>query len=94
MHFKAIAEPDSALATFYAAQVFANAPDKRWGIHDIYYSVIPINKVLAFAKTDVEKANVYMFLAKHKVDKALDYLKEIYKLNLTSNYKIFKEILL
>ncbi len=81
MHFNALAETDSALATYYAAQVFANAPDKRWAIHEMYYSNIQISKVLNFATNNIERANVYLFIAKHKVDKALEYIKEMYMLN-------------
>ncbi|TGD59221.1 hypothetical protein [Flavobacterium humi] len=81
LYFRTMAETDAPLANFYAAQVFKNAPDKRFMIAQQYATKIPIASVLKFAKTDQEKANVYLLAAIKTHDKSLDYLKEVYRLN-------------
>ncbi|MEM0543109.1 hypothetical protein WFZ85_10825 [Flavobacterium sp. j3] len=80
LYFQSLAEVDSALCNFYAAQVFANAPDKRFMISQQYNSQIPIEKVLAFAKNDKEKANVYLLKGILTVDKSLEYIQKLHQL--------------
>jgi hypothetical protein len=81
LYFRTFAETDKALANFYAAQVFANAPDKRFMISGAYNKDISIDLVLKYAKTNQEKANVYLLAGIKKTDQALYYLKQIYKYN-------------
>jgi len=81
LYFRTFAETDRALANFYAAQVFVNAPDKRFMISGAYNKEVPIDEVLKYARTDHEKANVYLLAGIKKTDQSLYYLKQIYKYN-------------
>ncbi|WP_445454722.1 hypothetical protein [Flavobacterium sp. 25HG05S-40] len=80
LYFQSLAEKDSALCNFYAAQVFANAPDKRFMIAQQFNSEIPIERVLAFAQNDKERANVYLLKGILSVDQSSEYLKKLYQL--------------
>ncbi|MWB96485.1 hypothetical protein GON26_19140 [Flavobacterium sp. GA093] len=81
LYFRTFAETDLALANYYAAQVFANAPDKRFMISGEYNRNVSINEVLKYANTNQEKANVYLLAGIKKTDQSLEYLKQIYKYN-------------
>ncbi|SFD62566.1 hypothetical protein [Flavobacterium phragmitis] len=81
LYFRTFAEPDKIVANFYASQVFANAPDKRFMISQSFDSKIPLDDVLKYAKTNKEKANVYLLGGIKKADRSLDYLKQVYKYN-------------
>ncbi|MDR6761687.1 hypothetical protein J2Y38_001896 [Flavobacterium sp. 2755] len=81
LYFRTFAEPDKAVASFYASQVFANAPDKRFVVSSAFNSQIPIEAILKYAKTNKEKANVYLLGGIKKADRSLDYLKQVYKYN-------------
>ena len=80
LYFRAIAEQDKALASFYAAQVFVNAPDKRFMVMQHFDHQMDIQAVLRHAKTNQEKANVYFLAAIKKHDKALNYIQKVYQL--------------
>ncbi|MBI3220886.1 MAG: hypothetical protein HYZ44_15330 [Bacteroidetes bacterium] len=81
LYFKTFAEEDRALANFELAQVFANAPDKRFVCHQQCKKGISIEQMLSFAETKEEKANVYLLAAIEKHDKALPYIQKVYELN-------------
>lgn len=81
LYFNSFAEEDRALANFELAQVFANAPDKRFACHVQYHKNISIEQMISFAQTKEEKANVYLLAAIEKYDKALPYIRKIYELN-------------
>jgi len=81
LYFRAIAEKNSALSNFYAAQVFVNTPDKRFMISGIFNAKVPLDSVLQYAKTNREKVNVYFLAGIKKTDPSLYYLKQIYKYN-------------
>ncbi len=81
LYFKSFTEEDRALANFELAQVFANAADKRFVCHQQYSRSIPIDQALSFAKTNEERANVYLLAAIEKYDKALPYIQKVYELN-------------
>ncbi len=81
LYFRTIAETDQALGNFYAAQVFAKAPDKRFMIAQQFHSKIPLASVLKYAKTNEEKANVYLLAGIKKSDRALYCLQQVYKYN-------------
>jgi len=81
LYFNTLFETDKPLANFYAAQVFANAPDKRFAIKSSFDMDVPLNDVLKYAKTDTEKANVYLLAGIKKTDRALENLQAIYKNN-------------
>jgi len=78
LYFRAFAEKDKALADFYAAQVFAHAPEKRFAVYSQLYRDIPVASVLKYAATDEERANVYILKNIMKSDKALDGLVKTY----------------
>ncbi len=80
LYFRAIAEKDKALASFYAAQVFVNAPDKRFMVMQHFDHQLDIQAVLRHAKTNQEQANVYFLAAIKKHDKALNYIQKVYQL--------------
>ncbi|MEN2401019.1 hypothetical protein GKZ90_0014630 [Flavobacterium sp. MC2016-06] len=81
LYFRTIAEKNRALANFYAAQVFVNAPDKRFMIAQEFNTKIALDLVLKYAKTDKEKANVYLLAGIKKTDQSLYCLKQVYKYN-------------
>jgi hypothetical protein len=81
LYFRAIAEVDKPLANFYAAQVFVNAPEKRFMIAQYYDSKVPVASVLKYAKTNEERANVYLLGGIKKHDKSLEYLQKVYLYN-------------
>ncbi len=78
LYFKTITESDEALASFNAAQVFRHAPDKRFVVYSSFSRNIPIQDILRYAKTDEERANIYMLAGIRKPDKALNEIKKIY----------------
>ena len=79
LYFRTLAEEDKALANFYAAQVFVNSPDKRFMISQQFNNEVAIDDVLKYAKTNKEKANVYLLAAIKKHDKSLEYIKKVYE---------------
>lgn len=81
LYFKSISQTDSARTNFELAQVFAHAADKRFACHQHYRKSVPVEQALQYAKTNEEKANVYLLAAIEKYDKALPYLEKIYQLN-------------
>lgn len=89
LYFRTLVEENKALQSFYACQVFANAPDKRFAIHFSFDKTIAINSILEHAKTDEERANVYALAATKKVDKSLNYIKKAFELNPNSTFNTF-----
>ncbi|MBZ4034466.1 hypothetical protein K6T82_06795 [Flavobacterium sp. 17A] len=81
LYFRTLAETDKALANFYAAQVFVNAPDKRFMISQRFDSTISLDAVLKYAKSNEERANVYFLAGIKKSDQALFYLEKVYQYN-------------
>lgn len=79
LHFRALAEIDKPLAFFYAAQVFANSPEKRFAIYNNISGNVPISDVLKYATTPEERANVYLMAGIHRPDRALEEIKGMYK---------------
>ncbi|WP_162128333.1 hypothetical protein [Flavobacterium phycosphaerae] len=95
LYFKTLAEKDSALCNFYAAQVFANAPDKRFMVSQQYNAEVPVDKVLEYAKTNQEKANVYLLAGILNVSKSLLYMEKIQQLTPNSeglSFLLLREI--
>jgi len=95
LYFQSLAEKDSALCNFYAAQVFANATDKRFMVSQQFNKTIPIEKVLAFAKNDKERANVYLLFGVLNVDRSLEYIQKIQQLQPNSegvSFLLLREI--
>ncbi len=79
MYFKAVSEKNEAKSNYLLAQVFKNVPEKRFVSYQNFYNSQPIENVLKFAKTNDEKASVYL-LYSMKSDKNLDYLNAFYQL--------------
>lgn len=77
LYFRTFAETDKPLANFFAAQVFANAPDKRFRVHWEFDTDVPLESVLKYAKTNEEIAHVYLLSGIRKPDKALICLQKI-----------------
>lgn len=92
LYFRSLAETDQALANFYAAQVFVNAPDKRFMIAQNFDSKVPLESVLKYAKTNKEKANIYLLAGIKKHDKTIEYLEKVYQYN--SNFEGLNFLLL
>jgi hypothetical protein len=80
LYFYMLAEQNSARASFYAAQVFMHAPDKRFAVLSSFNSNLPVETILAHATTSREKSNVYAIRAIKRYDRALNEIKAIYRL--------------
>ncbi|WP_281336342.1 hypothetical protein [Flavobacterium eburneipallidum] len=70
-----------AEAMVNAANLMAYCPEKAYASYYYFHENFKISEVLQQAKTKEEIANVYAYASIQKVDKTLDYLKEIYKKN-------------
>lgn len=68
-------------AMINAANLMANCPEKTYASYYYFHENFKISKALERAKTKEEIANVHAYASVQKVDKTLDYLKEIYKHN-------------
>ena len=64
-----------------AANLMANCPEKTYASYYYFHQNFKIEEALQQAKNKTEIANVYAYASIQKVDKNLDYLKEIYKKN-------------
>lgn len=64
-----------------AANLLANCPEKTYASYYYFYEGFKISEALQQAKNKVEIANVYAYASIQKVDKNIEYLKEIYKNN-------------
>jgi len=80
LYFFMLIEKNSAHASYYAAQVFMNAPDKRYAVLGSFNRKIPVEQILALATTSQEKSNVYALRAIMRHDRALSDLIAIYRL--------------
>jgi hypothetical protein len=80
LHFRNLHQNDSVRRSFEAAQIFMNAPDKRFAVLSSYGSKIGIAPILALATSNQERSNVHAIRAILRHDKALWDLREIYRL--------------
>lgn len=64
-----------------AANLMASCPEKTYASYYYFHTDFKIEEALQQAKNKTEMANVYAYASIQKVDKSLDYLKEIYKNN-------------
>jgi len=80
LYFKAITESDPVHRNFYAAQVFMNAPDKRFAIYDNYNTDVTIEQTLAFANTNEEKAAIWLMNGIHTPGKNVESIQAIQQL--------------
>lgn len=81
LYFKSTTEEISAQRNFNLAQVFVNAPGKRFGALSRFSRKIPIDEVLKFAKTNIERANVRAVYAVRECGRGLSSLQKIQKLD-------------
>ena len=63
------------------ANLMANCPEKTYASYYYFHEGFKISEALQQAKNKLEIANVYGYASIQKVDKNLEYLKEIYKNN-------------
>ncbi|REG98431.1 hypothetical protein [Flavobacterium aquicola] len=63
------------------ANLMSNCPEKTYASYYYFHEGFKISEALKHARSKEEIANVYAYASVQKVDKNLDYLKEIYKNN-------------
>lgn len=73
------------------AEIFNASPEKSYAVYYYFHENYNFNKALAAAKTNQEKANVYLYNSLQKVDKNLYNLKKIASYQLNS--KILDQLL-
>jgi hypothetical protein len=81
LHYRSLFETNSASANFMVAQVFCNAPEKRWAAFNAFARSVEIDEVIKYAHNNIEKANVYQTTATFQLNKALDNIRKMYELN-------------
>ncbi|MEN9639774.1 MAG: hypothetical protein RLZZ262_1643 [Bacteroidota bacterium] len=81
LYFYSLSSSQSPSRNFELAQIFANAPDKRFSCHLHFNRKITLEQSLSFATSNIEKANVWLLYAIEKPDKTLEYLEQVYALN-------------
>jgi len=81
LYFNCFGQENTALADFWAAQVFANAPDKRFAVYNQLYDKSSLESAVQYAASNEEKANVYVLEAVGKHFPALVDLERIYALD-------------
>jgi len=95
LYYRMNAEENDSKENYLAAQVFARGTDNKFNIQWHFNKNIPINQVLKFAKTNEEKANVYVLYSFKKIDQNLDDIEKIQKLdakNAGLSFLILREI--
>lgn len=95
LYFKSTTNEDQALSNYELAQVFSNVVDKRFVCHQFYKKSIPVSRVLRYAKTNQQRANVYLLAGIEKYEKSLFELKNMYKNNPASeglSFLLMREI--
>jgi hypothetical protein len=81
LYFYGMGEKNPAIASYYASQVFANAPDKRFVVYRNFDTKLPLEQILRYAKSNKEKADIYVLASIRRYDKALAYIKKAYALD-------------
>lgn len=81
LYFYTTTEEMSAKRNFNLAQVFVNAPGKRFGALTRFSKGTPIEEVLAFANTNIERANVHAMYAVRERGRGLSTLKKVQELD-------------
>jgi hypothetical protein len=78
LYFRTLNEKDPVLQRYYAALVFANAPDKRARIAMRFANDSIRNATLELAKSSLERANIWELDGMQRTDYAFENLKQIY----------------
>lgn len=68
----------------FAAQVFANAPDRRFVVRSNYDRSIPVEEALQFAKSKEEAANIWLLHGVRITGEGIAYLVNMHKNNPSS----------
>jgi hypothetical protein len=80
LYFKTELDPIDAQRNLQAAQVFVNAPDKRFKVRLSFDTNVPTDMVMELVENDQDRAAVWLIEGVGKQGKNLDALKEIYRL--------------
>lgn len=89
MYFLCLVEKDPVKANYYAAQVFAHAPDKRFMVQQQYSDSADVAEVVKLAKTKQEQAAVWLLAAIRNPYKCLPYMKKMYAVDPSSKALAF-----
>ena len=95
LYFNTTTEEKSAKRNYNLAQVFVNAPGKRFGALSHFSSKIPMDEVLKFASTNTERANIYATYAVRNRGRGLPTLKKVQELdpnNPLLDYLLIREL--
>lgn len=60
------------------AEVMTNSPEKRNATYYYFRKKFSLSEALAIAKTNQEKSSAYGYVCMQKLDRSLDYLKQMY----------------
>lgn len=80
MYFKLMTEKEPVRQNYLAAQVFANAPDKRQSVFFFFDARLPLERSLAFAGSNKEKAALWLISGLKNTGKSIRILKKLYEL--------------
>jgi hypothetical protein len=81
LYFHSVLQSKSAEKNYNLAQVFVNAPGKRFGALTKMDLKMPIDDLMGFAKTDRERANINAVYGIRNSGRALGTLKSVYELD-------------
>lgn len=79
LYFRTLVEQNKTKQLYYAAQVIAYAPDKRFKTNALYDKNIATEQILKLCTNNEEKANVYVLAAINKTGYALENIEKIYE---------------
>lgn len=95
LYYRMNAEENDVKTNFLAAQVFARGTDNRFNIQWHFNKNIPIEQVLKFAKTDKERANVYVLYSFRNLEpnlKTIQKVIEVDQSNIALSFLLLREV--
>ncbi len=95
LYFRAKAENDNALRSYYAAQVIANSAEKRFAVFRDFDFKINKNKILKHVKNNEEKANIHVVKGIKEYAKALKHIQKVAELDVDNKvlpFLVLREI--
>ncbi len=95
LFYRMDAEPDDTKMNYFAAQVFARGTDNKFDVKWYFNKNIPIEKVLKFAISDKEKANIHVLYSFRRLDQNLENMQKTYAFdskNKGLNFLLLREI--
>ncbi|MDB5258677.1 MAG: hypothetical protein JWM14_3372 [Chitinophagaceae bacterium] len=78
MYFRCLAETEPSKINYYAAQVFAHSPGKRFSVCQQYVDSIAVTETLQWANTPDEKSAVWLMTGIKNPNKVLDCMEHMY----------------